>query len=334
MKAIEEVPKVRAAAVKLKAAFAKDAKVAGALYGEEVYWHERLGIWGSFGKTPGRTGVERDWNAFGQKLTAFRHNMVVQINQPNQGIDKNIQGVFAHDGTAGRWLMHQGRMSVPGNRVTEADFIAATKLKPDTVAFSDGTIGHYHKVALIDAHEDSVQDSIAAFVAKCAQARLAKTVGHQPVEELQRVLAWERGLSPEVNGTFQIAARDPVSAYRTHADIWQSLADDLKKRNTPISNDRVGQYGPDLFTHGDGPKVLFEIKSHPGAQDIFTAVGQLHVYDRLLGGQYRKVLVVPQGMGKDLLAPISDLKIDVVEFRRDGRKVVFDAAALSRCLKP
>jgi hypothetical protein len=296
-------------------------------------WHEALGIWGMFGQTGGKAGSLRAWNAFGQKPNAFRSNIVVEINMPSEGVDQSLQAVFATDMQGQQWLLHQGRMSVAGSRVTEADFMAATGLKPSKVGFSDGTFGTYHKVANLNAPAIVVQASVAAFIAQCARARLVKLAKGAPVGDLANVATWERGLSPESIGTFAIAPRGSAIGRRVHGEIWRALAAELKKRGVPHSNDRVSQYGPDLFAYGDGPQVLFEIKSGCGAQDIFGGIGQLQIYDQLLGGSYRKVLVVPEGMGQALRKPIGSLGIAMVEFRRMGNKIVLNEAALSRCLK-
>ena len=90
----------------------------------------------------------------------------MEINNPPKGIDRNIQGVFAVDEKGRTWLLHQGRMSVVGHRVTEADFVASTGLHPVTVEFSDGSTGEYHRVADIDARASVAQESVAAFIAK------------------------------------------------------------------------------------------------------------------------------------------------------------------------
>lgn len=191
MQALEKASDVRAAAKRLRMAFEEGAQIIGTLNSRKVFWHESLGIWGAFGRTPGRAGADRDWHGFGQKPFRFGSNLVVEINQPNYGIDQNLQGLFAVDGAGQRWLLHQGRMSVAGSRITEADFIAATKLDPSAVTFSDKTKGQYHRVTQIDVSASRVQQGVAAFVAKCAQARLARIAGTQFVGDQQKVLDWE-----------------------------------------------------------------------------------------------------------------------------------------------
>ncbi len=332
MRAIETQAEIRAAAAQWRRSFAEGAEPIGTMGGDDVLWHETLEIWGLFGKTTGRAGITRDWNAFGQKPSDFRSNIIVEINQPPRGIDQNLQAVFARDGDGRRWVLHQGRMSVSGSRVTEADFIAATGLQPVPVQFSAGPDGAYHKVAPLDGPAAVVQEHIAAFVALCARARLAKTAPGALLGNLGTVQDWEHSLSPEATGDYEIAGRRAGKGRRRHGEVWKALSRLLACLGIDHSNDRVGQYGPDLFTYGRGPKILFEIKSTPHAHDIFAAIGQLHVYEHLLGDTYRKVLVVPEGCGQALKAPVRALGIDLVQYCRKQGRIAFDLPVLGDCL--
>ncbi|MDN4631976.1 hypothetical protein QCD71_10660 [Sphingomonas sp. PsM26] len=332
MQAIEKRSDVATVAKAWRRAFAEGAEVIGTMGSQPVLWHERLRIWGLFGHTDGKEATGRDWNAFGQQPRGFRDNIVVEINQPPSGKDTNLQAIFAVDDRGRRWLLHQGRMSVAGSRITEADFIAATGLTPTKVRFSDGSSTQYHKVADLQSPPAAVQASVATFVARCASARLAKIAGKHTVDDGTAVERWEHNLSPEQTGDYDVAPRGGTVGRRIHGEVWRALATELERRDVPHSNDRVGQHGPDMFTYGNGPRVLFEIKSGHGAQDIFAAVGQLQIYERLLKSTYRKVLIVPRGMGPALQGPVSDLGISTVEFYRKGQKTHFDTAALDRCL--
>lgn len=336
MKALEKASEIRATAAHWKKAFKSGSEVIGTLGGGDVFWHERLGIWGMFGKTRGRGGIERGWNPFGQKTIAFRSNMIVEINQPPAGIDRNLQGVFATDAKGARWILHQGRMSVSGSRVTESDFVNATGLKPTTIAFSDGSSGAYHKVAPLDASPVVLQEHIAAFVTQCAKARVAKLAPAKVLAALQRAQEWERGLSPETTGDFEVRARNAMQGRRRHGEVWGALSATLALRKIPHSNDRVAQYGPDLFTYG-GKDILFEIKVGTTPSDIFGAVGQLHIYEQLLNAHfgssgYRKALVVPKGMRPVLEGPLAALRVAIITYERHGRSIVFDEKALGKVL--
>lgn len=330
MKAIEDRKAVLSASRDWERAFAQGATELRGM-GGTVYWHDSFGIWGLFGESERKDGTRRDWNAFGQIPAAFRSNIVVEINPPRKGKNTNLQGGFAIDDEGRRWILHQGRMSVPGSRVTERDFIDVTGLKPVEVAFQDGERELFHPVAPIDAHAVVLQEAIATFVANCARVRLAKVAPSEILDGLSSAEQWERTLSPEATGSFEISARDPVIARRKHAEVWRALAAELTRRKLPHSNERVMRYGPDLFTY-ENPRILFEIKSAATSQDIFAGVGQLHVYERLLKSDFRKVLVVPRGVGAALAGPLDDLGLFTLEYDRKRRAVLFDRDGLNACL--
>ena len=335
MRAIESRSATGAAMKRWISAFTVGAEKIPGL-GGTILWHPELQFWGFFGTTR-RAGTERVWNTFGHKLHNFRSNLIVEINVPPEGANQNVQGVFAKDNQGRIWILHQGRMSVPGSRVTQDDFIAATGLEPVPVTFRNGSTVNYHKVAPLEAPPSVLQARIAAFVAQCTKARAMKRgAGPADLAAIGAAQAWEFGISPESTGLFEIAAREPVVAQRRHGEVWKALAALLKKRNVPHSNDRVSQYGPDLFTYG-GRNVLFEIKSDATAQDIFQGVGQLHIYEQLLSakhatGSYRKVLVIPSGMRKALQQPLDSLGIFVLPYERESGKVQIKDAALRAAL--
>jgi hypothetical protein len=332
VKAIEGKKEAAKAKRLWRDAFAKGAERVDGL-GGTVLWHERLGLWGMFGTLRRRDGSERDWNPFGQLPSGLRSNMIVEINPPRGGRNLNLQGAFAADDDGQTWLLHQGRMSVPGSRVTEDDFANATGLRPVSISFADGTEALFHPVALLNAPPAAVQESIATFVAHCARVRLARSAPSRIVKAVERVQNWERGLSPEKTGNYETGARDGVIARRRHAEVWRALARELKSKGIAHTNERVARYGPDLYTFED-PLVLFEIKSNVTSGDLFEGVGQLQIYERLLELTFRKVIVVPEGLKATLADVLPVLGVKVVEYRREGRGVRFDAKALTSCLAP
>lgn len=334
--AVERSKDVRDARKQWQKLFQLGATVIGSMSGQPILWHENRRIWGMFGATLGRAGIARDWNPYGQKPYGFRSNIIVEINPPPSGIDPNLQGIFAVDKKGVRWVLHQGRMSVPGRRVTEDDFIQATGLRPVDVRFSDGLREKYHKIAPIDAPAPVLQAGIAAFVAECSKARLAKTVAPSTLAGVTRALDWEHQLRPEVVGNFEISARESIKGHHKHGQVWRALSAELARRRVAHSNDRVGQYGPDIFTY-EGKRVLFEIKSNACSHDVFEGVGQLQIYEKLLGDRflasnYFKALVLPRGMRVTMEKPLNLIGIALVSYERRGRVIVFDKKALDKVL--
>jgi hypothetical protein len=225
-------------------------------------------------------------------------------------------------------------MSVVGHRVNATDFRKATGLKPVVVTFSDGSTAEYYRVASIEAESAIVQEKVATFIAHCARARLAKRSKGLQVPELDQALKWEPKLSPEATGEYGVGARDAITANRQHAEVWKALCEKLAKWRVDHTNERVNLYGPDLYTFGNAPKALFEIKTKLNSSDIFEAVGQLQIYDVLLEGGYRRIFVAPKGIGQILAGSLSNLNILTVEYWKEGREIRFDTGKLRACLRP
>ena len=67
-------------------------------------------------------------------------------------------------------------------------------------------------------------------MAKCAQARVTKLAKVAPLPDLTKAQAWERGLSPETSGEFDIAPRAGGNGRRGQGDIWKALVAELARR--------------------------------------------------------------------------------------------------------
>jgi hypothetical protein len=88
----------------------------------------------------------------------------VEINLPASGREAQIQGVLARDPGGKLWVLHKGRMSIPGLRITEQMFADASRLAPVSVRFDDCTVETCYQVANLDAPSREVQNQTAEFV--------------------------------------------------------------------------------------------------------------------------------------------------------------------------
>jgi len=298
----------------------------------KVYWHQSLGVWGHFykgfteGKTPGNY-----WNVFGRVPHRFRKNMIVEINPPGAGINTNVQGVIAVDADGKRWALHQGRLHPSGVRITEEMFDAATSMERVSVRFSNTEVVEYYKVANIDAPPQVLQTQVASYVAQCSRVRVYYIAGEKAAQEEANVEAAEGASSPEKQGSYQVGAQGPKMVERRHADVWHALTKVLDERQIKHSNARVGRHGPDLRTFGKSP-ILFEIKSDSTATDLQRGVGQLLLYEQLLGSTHRKILVIPGPPEVAMGKAIKGLGLGELHYRRKGRTIRFSTQDLTKLL--
>lgn len=298
-----------------------------------AYWNEDYGYWAFFGRTNANSARGwRYWNVFGTKPEALRRNMLVEINPPQSGIAKGTQGLIALDAEGGRWILHGGRIHPGDERVDSATFASLSGLKPVTIAFSDKSNRSYFRAAPLDRGSNALHSALAQFVRRCGYVRDCVIHGKADADLAGRVDEAEGTSSPEKRGNYVIPPRGEVAAERIHGEVYNALAAELDRRKVAHTNARVGRYGPDLRTR-DRPLALFEIKTDTTACSLYEALGQLLVYERLLGIAYAKALVVPGEPPKRLAAVLAAFDIRTLVYRKSGRTYGFDPKPLDRLLK-
>jgi hypothetical protein len=299
-----------------------------------VLWNEAYGYWSFFGQATANTALGwRWWNTFGRIPEAFGQHMLVEINPPQKGPAKGTQGLVALDDSGRRILLHGGGLRPPGRRISSDEFRALSKLVPVAVAFSDGRVLPYFRVAPLDDGPEALNRAVAAFVAVCEDVRNQVLYGAADADFDRRVRHGEGSSTPEKRGAYVIPPRPAAVAKRVHADVWKALAKELDRRKKAHSNRRVGRYGPDLRTR-DKPLVLFEIKTDTTARSLYEALGQLLMYERLLGARFAKVAVLPAPPSSELGAVLKEMRVGIVTYRRSGRTYDFDPRALGALLGP
>jgi hypothetical protein len=326
--AIEDFRLIRDAVQLWKNKFKKGAERFEAM-GGEVFWQSEIGIWAHFSKNwrPQKKSGHY-WNPFGRVPHSFRQNMTVEINPPMQGINTNVQGIIAKDTNGSRWILHQGRLHPRQVRITEEMFDKATNRKRVSVRFSDGSIIEYHPIANLDLSAFEVQRQCGAFVVECERARQHYLFGPEVASEDGRITLAEGMHSPERFGRYKVGPQPERIVTKWHARIWEALVERLDAKHIPHTNGRVGMYGPDLRTAGKR-RVLFEIKSDGTSSDLQRAVGQLLLYEKLLGKKYIKVIVLPEPPNAAITKAIDALGLASLIYLKKGRSISFDKNRLA-----
>lgn len=301
--------------------------------GTNGYFHSSLGLAACFYEHT--TSRERYWIGFSCTDVGFRSNLVVQINPPAQGVHPLFQGVLAVDKKGKRWILHRGAMSIPGRRISSLEFLTNSKQPVAVVTFSDETIARCLVVACLDESPSIVQKQISIFVRECERIRTFFDLGIDAAAEYTSIEdaeseETEEG-NPEKEGSYVVPPRCAKLVDRRHPVVWKALKHCLLKRGLKSTSKRTGRYGPDLRLIGKVP-VLFEIKTCVFASAVQQAIGQLLLYDRLLGGRHKKVLVVPPGLGARLANALGDLDIRILVFHWTTRGVELRAAEIDAVL--
>ena len=331
LSAIEKRRSVRRSISDLRQSFSSGSQNISGL-SDTTYWHPRLGIWGHFRVWKRQDGSDRYWNPFGIVPHLPRKNIIVEINPPPNARLWNMQGVLARTEDRKRWLFHKGRMSIPGRVISEVDFAEVTNLSKCTVTYSDHHSTECYPVANIDAAHSTLQKQIASFVRECQRIRLHYQFGEQVAEQERRILEAE-ARSPELTDSYRVGPIDARIIQRRHGKVWHALTKAVSSSRRMHTNQRVGRWGPDLVTCDDKTPVLFEIKVGITAADLQRAVGQLFLYEKLLDGRYRKVLVIPKELSKPLASAVQNLDIEILTFRFRNNAVRIDKATLERLIR-
>lgn len=322
--AIEDKESLARAIFEWRTRFGRNSEDIRAM-GGNLYWHEEFGIWGCFyPKTIGKN-MKRYWIAFGKLPFNFRRHIICEINPPEVGVNARIQGVIARDSLGKRWIMHRGSLN---SRITKAG--ALTKIDAvsrESVKFSDRSEEVCCKVANLDGTVEDLQRGIADFVDLCHRVRLGVTNGLKFKKEEEQIGVAEKP------GSYVRGAQASALVDRKHAIIWQALLNELNLRKVQNTNARVGRYGPDLRTIGKQP-ILFEIKSDESVSELQRAVGQLLIYEKLLGLSHKKVLVVPRKANLDYINAIEQMNIEFLTYTREDAQITFDQPQLDKILTP
>ncbi|MDA9492369.1 hypothetical protein XI08_25595 [Bradyrhizobium sp. CCBAU 11361] len=173
----------------------------------------------------------------------------------------------------------------------------------------------------MDSKANELQHDIAEFVGACQIIRTYYTQGLAAARLEKRVEEAERG-SPESDQPYTRGPQDPKVIERKHGKIWKALSAHLKRMSIEHNNSRVGRWGPDLVTH-EAPEILFEIKCDTQASDIQRGLGQLLLYEQMLQKRHRKVLLVPEKPRSDITRHLTDLGIEVLDYKEDKGAITF-----------
>jgi hypothetical protein len=143
----------------------------------------------------------------------------------------------------------------------------------------------------------------------------------------------ELQLFPEFDQDYWVPGQKGRVVSRTHGKVWKVLRKKLEALGADLANNRVGLFGPDLFGTHKGKKILFEIKSRATPSNLYEAFGQLHIYDWILGGGNKKIVVLPAMPKGKIAAALKKHRIAVLTFKRREQKIFLGASQIESVLK-
>lgn len=262
------------------------------------------------------------------KIIALAHDgtgerWTVQINLPTTpGTVNGLSGI-AFDTSNRRWLLRQGflRPNRDSDEVKGEDFRLGSGLTPVQVDVPSGN-REWYRVALLDAEIPGICRDTSRFVARCAEARLRFGFQKEHLNSADTAVIQQLFSSPETGGTYIIPpkpATEAVTVDKVQGEVWEGINAELAKVGRTLEKPRhaIG-YEVDGVIAGPSGSVLIEIKSDVSAASIYTGVGQLMVYRKLLPSlaNHSAILLLPGRPSQPLTEAVQQLGIAIEVYER------------------
>lgn len=224
----------------------------------------------------------------------------VQINEAATPGDLSVTSAIALDQDGRPHLLRQGRLNPPTpeeDPILYAEFAALTGWTPVLVINGDTNIKRdWYIVSPLDVPSAEIREWTARFVDGCAVAR-SKGRGSGAPED--RSILTELSANDETGGTYATGARsaqDPRIIRKWQGEVWTAMAKLLRDHDFNVDKPRPARrYEVDAEVVRGKLKLLVEIKSGAAAADVYSGLGQLLLYAKLLPrlSAHRPVLLLP-----------------------------------------
>lgn len=224
----------------------------------------------------------------------------VQINEAATPGDLNVTSAIAVDQNGRPYLLRQGRLNPPTpdkEPILYAEFARLTGWTPTPVTNGDTKIKRdWYIVSPLDVPADEIRERTARFVDGCVTARSGGKGSGTPAD--LTILA-ELSAADESGGTYETgaqAARDPKVVRKWQGEVWTAMAKLLRGYDFNVEKPRPARrYEVDAEVVSDKLKLLVEIKSGATAADVYSGLGQLLLYAKLLPrlAEHKPVLLLP-----------------------------------------
>lgn len=235
-----------------------------------------------------------------------------QINYPLNGINRKVAALFAKDNSGKIYLLHSGAIGggITGNgREGFLNFFDGDRQQ----VLVNGEVIEYYLVGCINA-KDFIEN-LKLFIQSVYDFKTSNktdTKGTKTKTELD---------SDEYAGikTYGLPERTVVASNK-HALVFKALKEELIQLGLKPKRDRLR----DLFTADKKTnkiELLFEIKSKPDRQSLYTAIGQLMMYG--ITDKPKCFFVFPDKINAELISDLKKLNIETIRFREKNKKITF-----------
>ncbi|MDQ0420290.1 hypothetical protein J2045_001309 [Peteryoungia aggregata LMG 23059] len=123
----------------------------------------------------------------------------------------------------------------------------------------------------------------------------------------------------EIAGSYNLKASHRVAreVTRKQGYVWEAFENMAIQNGARLTKPRHAKgYEVDGLVDNAGEKFLLEIKTTVLASDVYTGVGQLHLYNKLIPSvkSAHKILLLPGTLGEEIKAAVSSTGIAVLAY--------------------
>jgi hypothetical protein len=265
-------------------------------------------------------------------------NWIVQLNEPGQGTENPLSGI-ARNSTGRPFLLRQGILhkNAQSPRIESNEFADRTGLKPANVTRNGKPARRaWFIVTALDIPEDEICQNTAAFVERCSLARDRDVAAMAKLDdERLNDLFGKPEQGGQVTGQPTI---NPNQLRRIQGEVWQKLYALLVADGRGLHKPKHARgYEVDGEIETPTGRLLLEIKTNNTAADVYTGIGQLIVYPKLLPrlSGHRRILLLPGAPSGVLIEAIRECGVELHSYnlKLDGGEVhvSFSARFLQLC---
>lgn len=247
--------------------------------------------------------------------------IAVEINAPVEDYEPRVSGLFARDDESDDYvLLHRGRVGGGRKGIGKRAFRRWSRHAWVEVAGPDSARDGAILVARLGSPDIVAQ--IKTFVAEVAAFKREAADGHLT----RKPPSPTKTFSPEFNGRKKGHQSGTLEYESFHGLVVNTLAEKLKTSKAGGTHHVFNTPQIDLGVQiGGQVRHLYEVKSSADLHSPYTGTGQL-MLNSLEGTRVTQTLVLPKGeLSRRMRKRLTDLGINVLEYRIKGGKVTFPA---------
>ena len=268
-------------------------------------------------------------------------NWVLQINIPNSPTTENGLSAIGEDTLGNLFLLRQGVLHENNlsDRINADEFEELSSIPSAEVKMAGQPAKRrWFVVTAISDDYPMMRRRNAGFVELCARIRDPDLIDSKQAKADAGEIE-DRFGKDETGGqtTFWSTGGNRV-ARRRHGEVWQALKAKLESVGKDLKKPAHARgYETDGEVVGSDGNLLLEIKTGCSAADVYTGVGQLQIYPKMLPrlADHRKILLLPGQPSDALAAALAELEIELCAYTlgdlKDWTSAVFPEKFLKSC---